>query len=293
MAVIIIKIKKILAVGEDRRLAFAVEMLAGEGFDVRLCGGSNTDYMERLGGGDVAGEAGRCDALLLSMPIRSASAPIKMSGDYSPTVSRLLSLVGKGTVIFAGYISDDILMLAKNLGLRMFDYAAAPGFAERNAVPTAEGAAKLVIENTEGTVMHAKIAVLGYGRTGKAVAELLKSMDADVTIAARNDLARTVALTRGLKAVHTDELKEMMPNFDAVINTIPSLIITGKMLSRMQPRCPIIELASAPGGVDKDRAVKHGIRVINAPGLPAVVAPRAAGEIVAASVLEIIKEERI
>ncbi len=290
---LLLTIANILVAGDDRRLAHACEPLAGAGLRVSLYGNSHTDLAERYPSMSLEAEAARCDALVLPPPLGSPSASIKMSSPVAPTAARLFSLLKKGCAVFGGYISDDVAAAARAAGLRVFDYAKTEGFAERNAVPTAEGALKLVIEHTERTVMHARVAVAGYGRTGRAVCEALKSLDADVTAAARSELARAAATTRGIKAAHIDELEDLAPALDAVVNTVPYTVLGEGFLSRLRGCCPIIELASAPGGVERRAAERHGVRVIPAPALPAVVAPKTAGELTAESILKIIEEEKL
>ena len=291
MAVIAISTLRFAVVGSDRRLAWVAQALSEQGYAVRLCGSSHTDFAERYPSGALDDALAWCGAVVLPMPLASPNTPVRLSGDLSPTLSRLLSLAPRGSLVFGGYLSPAVHELCRRLGLRAYDYASLEGFAERNAVPTAEGAAKLLIEHTDGTIMHAHIAVLGYGRTGKATAELLKSMDACVTVVARSPLARAVAQTRGLRTCHLDELAALAPSLDAVVNTIPTPVIGEDVLTRLDPSCPIVELASAPGGVERTLADKHGTRVIPAPALPAQVAPKAAGRIVADSILSILKEE--
>ena len=53
----------------------------------------------------------------------------------------------------------------------------------------------------------------------------------------------------------------------------------------------IIDLASAPGGVDKGAAEKAEVRVITALSLPGRVAPDSAGEIIAETIENILLQE--
>ncbi len=290
-AVFSIAVERILVAGDDRRLAYACAPLSLRGYSVALCGSSHTDMAELFPSGALEDELARCDALVLPPPLKGPELPVRMSSPCAPTVARLLSALRRGCCVFGGYMSQGVVDAAQSLGLRAFDYSDVPGFAERNAVPTAEGALKLIIEHSEGTVMHAKIAVTGYGRTGRAVCEALKSLDADVTAAARSELARSIALSRGIGAVHIDSLADTAGEYDAVVNTVPYTVLDARFLSGLRRGCPIIELASAPGGVDLEAAGELGLRVINAPALPAAVAPRTAGELVAESILKIIEEE--
>ena len=82
----------------------------------------------------------------------------------------------------------------------------------------------------------------------------------------------------------------MVDSADLIINTVPVLVIDSKIIAQMRPQTLIIDLASPPGGVDFEAAKKQNIQVITAPGLPGRVAPKSAGEILAATIPKQIAE---
>ena len=62
-------------------------------------------------------------------------------------------------------------------------------------------------------------------------------------------------------------------------------------LSLMKDDVLLIDLASAPGGVDFKMAKNLGVRAIHALALPGKYSPRSAGEIIESTILTILKEE--
>ena len=52
----------------------------------------------------------------------------------------------------------------------------------------------------------------------------------------------------------------------------------------------IVDLASKPGGTDFRYAEKRGIKALLAPGLPGIVAPKTAGQIVANVLSQLLLE---
>ena len=76
----------------------------------------------------------------------------------------------------------------------------------------------------------------------------------------------------------------------AVFNTVPYWLFSDEVLRRMEPNSLLIDLASAPGGVDANAATAHGIRVIWALALPGKYAPLTAGEIIADTILSYTEE---
>jgi len=76
-----------------------------------------------------------------------------------------------------------------------------------------------------------------------------------------------------------------------IFNTIPALVLTGKVLERIPAGTLILDLASAPGGVDFQKAASIGIKAVLAPGIPGKVAPKTAGRILAKVIIDLLQEE--
>ena len=145
----------------------------------------------------------------------------------------------------------------------------------------------------DGDLKTAKIAVIGYGRIGSALVELLRGlMCRDVTVFARREEALVTAYERGLLRERLSE--DYAYDFNLIFNTVPARIISDKQLLGMRSSTILIELASAPGGFNSDIAVQSGIKVIKAPGIPGAYAPKSAGRILSETITEIlIKEVRL
>lgn len=160
-----------------------------------------------------------------------------------------------------------------------------------NSIPTAEGTIMLVIQHTDYTIHGSNIAVLGFGRTGMTVARAFQALGGKVKVGSRhlNDFARITEMS--LTPFHTDQLKNELQDIDICINTIPALILTPHVLSNMPVHALIIDLASKPGGTDFRYAEKRGMKAILALGLPGIVAPKTAGQILANSLTSLLKEQ--
>ena len=75
-----------------------------------------------------------------------------------------------------------------------------------------------------------------------------------------------------------------------MFNTVPSFIFTRKVLSKHHKDTLFIELASTPGGFDKEAVSKLGLKLIPALSLPGKVAPKAAGNIIKDTIYNIMEE---
>lgn len=66
---------------------------------------------------------------------------------------------------------------------------------------------------------------------------------------------------------------------DFVFNTVPAPVITKRMIHRFNPAVTILDLASAPGGVDFETCRKRKISARLCPGLPGIHAPKTSARI--------------
>ncbi|MRX70644.1 dipicolinic acid synthetase subunit A [Bacillus lacus] len=160
-----------------------------------------------------------------------------------------------------------------------------------NSIPTVEGTIMMVIQHTDITIHGSNVAVLGLGRVGMSVARTFAALGANVKVGSRSsaDLARAAEMA--LTPFPLKDLETEVRTVDVCINTIPYPVVTPKVLSKMPVHTLIVDLASKPGGTDFRYAEKRGIKALLAPGLPGIVAPKTAGQIVANVLSQLIAED--
>lgn len=142
---------------------------------------------------------------------------------------------------------------------------------------TAEGAIALLRPETGLSGAH--ILLLGYGRIARLLARELQKAGTLVTAAARSGEQRAWAEAEGIEALPLDALSGALDRFDVIIGTIPAPVLTEPLLALVRKDALLLELASAPGGIDAAAAHERGLRYIRAPGLPAKYAPERAAVI--------------
>ncbi len=261
--------KKITLVGGDNRLIVLKKKLENEGFFVDTLGLFEKDN----------GKIETSDIVIFPIPTSKDKKTV-----FCPLTDRkiLLSEIGKR-------IDNDKLVLSCNYifeNKNNIDFGALDSYALLNAVPTAEGAIKLAIENTDFTLWRSKILVIGYGRVGKILADRLKSLGADVTISARKtkDFAMSSAL--GFDYIDTSSLNQASCDFDIIFNTVDAKVIGNEKLKDI--KCDLIIDLSTFGGFDLEYAKDCGLNAIKAPALPMKTAMRTAAEILFKTVMQII-----
>ena len=78
--------------------------------------------------------------------------------------------------------------------------------------------------------------------------------------------------------------------YGVIINTVPAMVLNSRFIDGMSPDALLVELASAPGGIDLAACDRRNIRVIQAPGLPGKYSPMTAAEIIKETVMSILEE---
>ena len=119
--------------------------------------------------------------------------------------------------------------------------------------------------------------MLGYGRIGKVLSNMLKGMGANVFCEARKKKDFAYISAYGYNVVHLEDLEKVIGNMDYIFNTIPVKILNKSYLEKVKEDVVIIDLASNPGGVDFEEAKRKNLNVTWALSLPSKVAPKTAG----------------
>lgn len=196
-------------------------------------------------------------------------------------------------LVYTGMAKSYLRGMCVKHSLKLIELLNRDDVAIYNSIPTAEGALVMAIQNTDFTIHSSKSMVLGLGRTGFTMARSLQGLGASVKAGVRKQEHYARAEEMGWKPFMTSELLLHVPDVDLIFNTIPSMIITAQVLSRLSPHCVVIDLASSPGGCDFRYAEKRGIKAMLAPGLPGIVAPKSAGIIMANALVQSISDEAL
>jgi len=287
--------KSLLFVGGDLRQIRAINEISKKGFEVSVLGfdtEKKADFCESVTFLHDFSEINDVyDAVVLPLPYsvdgKNINAPFCR---FDISVTEVFDSISSKNIILAGRCDPKLKAIAENHRVMLVDYLCREELAMLNAIPTAEGAIQIAMEETAHTIHSSECLVIGNGRIGKILSKMLHGIGAQVTVAARKkgDLAYGYAM--GVKTVPIAELSRIIDSVDVIFNTAPSLILDFDLLARMNRNTLIIDLASKPGGVDFDEARRRGIKVIWALSLPGKVAADTAGDIICSTILNIIEE---
>ena len=134
------------------------------------------------------------------------------------------------------------------------------------------------MEETNYTLSGKKALVIGSGRVGKTLANMLAKFGMEVYCEARKQTDLAWIRAYGYNPIPLDTMKNNLCKMDIIFNTVPVQILDKSTLILLNKKTIIIDLASAPYGVDYETAKKLGIKAILAQALPGKVAPATSAE---------------
>ena len=293
---------KIALIGGDARQTVTAAHLCDVGFEVAGFGFGGW-------GGEMNGIT-RCEELDSALRgARAVIAPLPISRDtetlYCPlgsareqgiSLDGFISSLPEGSVLIGGNLPESIAEAAAARGVRVRDFFRLEEIGVLNAVPTAEGAIAIAMRELPITICGAEIHIIGFGRIGKVLARTAAAMGARVVVWARrsSDLAWIrVFGYEGRQLVDLVAAEDPFGSAAVIFNTAPTLLLTREVLARTDTGVLIIDLASAPGGVDREAAEQRGIRVIWALALPGKTAPVSSGRIISEGIFGILQADGI
>ena len=283
-------INKISIIGGDLRIIKLSEMLIEEGVEVYSYGLEKAEVEELNKCANLQEAIDNSEIILGPIPFSSNGKEINMPfSDKKVLVTELLdSMAGK--TLIAGSIKQDIYDLASEKNIKVIDILKREELAVLNAVSTAEGTIKIAIEETLKNIHGSNILVMGFGRIGKILSNMLKGLGAKVACEARKNSDLAWIKAYGYEPIPISNLKENLNRFDVIINTIPYIILDKDNLANVRKDALIIDVASNPGGVDRGAVKEQKIKFIWALSLPGKVAPITSAEFIKETLYNIVNE---
>lgn len=286
---------QIAVIGGDARQLEVIKSLTENDAKLSLVGfeqlghsfsGATKEKLEEL-------ELDKLDSIILPVPGTNLEGKVEtiFSNETVILTSALLTKTPSHCTVYSGISNAYLDGIAKKANRRLVRLFERDDVAIYNSIPTVEGTIMMAIQHTDFTIHGSKVLVLGLGRVGMSVARVFHLLGAKVKVGARKTehIARITEM--GLQPCYLKDLEEEVKDTDICINTIPSKIVTAKVIAKMPAHTLIIDLASKPGGTDFRYAEKRGINALLAPGLPGIVAPKTAGRILANVLTQLLEED--
>ena len=206
---------------------------------------------------------------------------------FAPNVlveARTLSKVEDGAQVFCGRVSDEANALANSRDITLCTYNESERFQAINSRLTAEGALEIVIEHSKKSIADCYVLIMGFGRTGAAMAKILGKLDVAFDVVSTSSVRPAHAFAKHVLPMHDFDFEK----YDIVINTIPSPVVSDKELMSMKDDCVYIDLASK-SAINLDYAKYLGIDADIYPALPAKTCPVSAAKAMFDYIMEVKK----
>lgn len=294
-AIIMIKKRKFGIIGGDLRALYLAKSLNKDGNEVHICGTEKLNSRQIFQTDIPDDVINFSDYIILPTPVTRDNKTINAPYSSKELLidEKFLGSI-KNKVIFVGIIPNILKQFdekVKNKSYSVEDYYT-ENFKILNSIPTAEGAVKIALEEKHSTIYQSKCLVIGYGKIGKTLSKILKSMGAYVTVSARKSTDRAWAFAEGYKSINISE-SQATYDYDFIFNTVPFILLNENILKNLKKDVLVIDLASPPGGVDKEAALKLDIKSIHALAIPGKYFPESSAEIIKSEIYSIIKEKNL
>ena len=135
-------------------------------------------------------------------------------------------------------------------------------------------------------INYNSVCILGYGNIGKEVYKLLENKNIKTFIGLSPYDEQNLKLNNSFFISDEAKMIDAFKNYDIVINTIPSNIISENVIK--QSSCYILDIASSPHGISQDLIKKYNINYKLYLGIPSKFAPLEASKILLDSIKKVV-----
>ncbi len=289
------KNKVVIVAGGDLRQIYAAMSLSKQN-TVYTIGFENLDIEFDSAVKRLDADSGDIKADIFLLPLPAAKEGLFISTPFSGNelcCAVLLPYLKADTLVLGGNVNTEMKSFFEKQKVSVIDYYEREELSIMNAVPTAEGAVMLALEEMPITLFGTKVLIIGFGRIARALIPILKGFGADVAVAARKCEALCWARQMGCKAFKISEIPKRISDFGLIYNTVPARILSHEALFSVDSSALIIDLASKPGGVDLESAGDLGLKTVWALSLPGKTAAQTAGKIICDTIDNILTERGV
>lgn len=287
----------IAIIGGDLRLLHLAILLTQQGYSVTVYGNTTDGYSLTKEDQTIFTSqvhiASSLSSAIQSNDVIVGPIPFSKDGETitAPTcsdkilLSSFLALLTHRPYVFGGAMNTRVTNFLSEHNVPFCDLMEVEAVAIGNAIATAEGTIVEAMKRSDRNLHQSKALIYGFGRCAKILALKLKGLDVSVTIAARSEEALAYANAYGFqtKVLGTDPI-DLRP-YNYIFNTVPTSILTRDALKTTTPSVTIIDIASAPGGVDFAAAKELGRNASLCLALPGIYAPKTSANILLEAML--------
>lgn len=260
---------EILLLGGDKRQNIIYHEIKQSGVNLSVCGLEkiNMDSKPYF-------DFDKFSIIILPMPVSKDG--VNIYSPFSDNIFKLEEIEKLKNKTIIGGIFPKTLNSDFYKNNKIIDFSKSEELLMYNAILTAESAVLVAIQNSQKSLSFSNILIVGNGRIGKSLSNILKGFYSNITVSARKNTDFSSITANGLNSINTSDISKYIENYDYIFNTVPSLVIDENCIKKCKKNCLIIDLASLPGGTDFEACKKHNIAYIHALSLPGKYSPMSA-----------------
>lgn len=285
-------ILNIAVLGGDLRQIYIANHLCESGYSVVVYGTVQSKLLKSICVATSLSHAlNICNVIVCPTPFSKNNTHLFTENEEISISNTLLEqTLNQDHFVVGGDFPNEFTNYCKFHQIEFYDFLKDDSIAIENAVATAEGAIAMAIQSSLINLSKSRCLVLGFGRCGKILAHKLSGFQTKLTISTRNSSSLSYGHSLGYDVIQLSELKYNLPQFDYIFNTIPSVILPKELLAKISPETTIIDIASAPGGLDYGYVKKHHLNAHLCLGIPGKISPKTTGIILSNALIQKLKE---
>lgn len=223
--------------------------------------------------------------IILPVPFSKDKEHIYSNSDLWLKIEELTEKIKPCHKVYGSGFDNKTLDYLEDKQIEYCDFMKDKTFKRANALLTAQGALKLLLDNTEDYIVGKKALIIGFGDVAETLAEKLKNNGLEVYITARNREKLSLASLYGYKTITLSCVGSCIYLFDYIFGTVPANILDSSDIKIMKNECYYMELASPPFTAKECDFKKDGKNYINGSSLPGRFLPLASGKLMADYIL--------
>lgn len=231
------------------------------------------------------------EAQVIFCPIPFSRDGITLTSSQTKIDDLIDIIKNRGVKIVSSNIKEDVNNKLIQNNIDVIDLSKYEEFTIKNAIATSEGAIKKAIEMTDITLNDSTILVMGYGRIGKCLSRNLEGFGAKIYCEARKEKDIALIKSMGYNCINLKDIDSILPKVDIIFNTIPFVVLDKERIDLLNEKVVIIDLASAPGGVDFEYLRQKNIKCNWYLAVPSKDSPYSAAMYIKETTDKIIGEE--
>ena len=283
--------KTFAVVGGDKRNIELARMLCEQGHTVKLFGFVNYERETPMQCKILHEAVNNADYIIGPIPCShnggTLYAPFHNASIY---VEDLFRLIKPHQRFLTGVIKPELLQMASIYNIHTIDMLKREELLIKNAIPTAEGAIKIAIDETDITLHGNQMMVIGYGRIGKILSNMLRGIGAKVLVIVNSAEAAASAESSSHTAAYFEDMEGHLKDADVIFNTVPKILLDKNNMHHIRKSTLIVDLASPPYGVEVNDSRDFGLKVLYTNSLPGKIAPVTTASYILGTVGSILAE---